>query len=190
MTPIILDGPAVEPVSLAEAKIWLRVDGADEDDLVSTLIVAARLMVETWANKRLISQNWRLVLDGWPDSGILRVPLTPVQAVTRIRTYDVNGVPSVVPPASYTVDSVSEPVRIVAGVNFPAPGRVVSGIEIDLTAGFGATSRSPPASLRQAVLLLVARWYEARGDGAANADISLPPDVAALIAPYRSVRLA
>ncbi len=190
MTPIILDGPAVEPVSLAEAKIWLRVEGADEDDLVSTLIVAARLMVETWANKRLINQNWRLVLDAWPAGRVLRVPLSPLQAVTRIRMYDGNGAPSVVPPATYTVDVVSEPPRIVAGADFPTPGRVVSGIEIDLTAGFGTTSRSPPAPLRQAVLLLVARWYEARGDGAANADISLPPDVAALIAPYRSVRLA
>ena len=46
MTPIALTPPAQEPVSLAEARAFLRLDQTEEDDLLATLITAARLMVE------------------------------------------------------------------------------------------------------------------------------------------------
>ena len=45
MTPILISPPTVEPVALADAREWLRLVETNEDDLVSALIVSARLMV-------------------------------------------------------------------------------------------------------------------------------------------------
>ena len=42
----ITSEPATEPVSLAEAKLYLRVDSSDEDDLITSMIVSARQMIE------------------------------------------------------------------------------------------------------------------------------------------------
>lgn len=34
MSPILISPPAVEPLSLSEAKAWLRLDSAHEDEIV------------------------------------------------------------------------------------------------------------------------------------------------------------
>ena len=67
-----ISAPAAEPVTLAEAKAHLRVVDAVEDTLISGLIKAAREEVEAATGLALISQNWRLYLDCWPPSGLVR----------------------------------------------------------------------------------------------------------------------
>ncbi len=59
MKRLLLEGPAVEPVTLAEAKAHVRVDADDEDDLLGALIVAARVSVETEIRRVMIEQSWR-----------------------------------------------------------------------------------------------------------------------------------
>ena len=46
MTPLALGPPVMEPVTLTEARQFLRLDQTDEDSLLATLITAARLMIE------------------------------------------------------------------------------------------------------------------------------------------------
>lgn len=50
--------PTSEPVSLADAKLWCRVDNTSEDDVISTLISAAREQVETDMGRQLGAQTW------------------------------------------------------------------------------------------------------------------------------------
>jgi hypothetical protein len=66
MSPILIVPPAAEPVTLADAKLYLRTAGPDEDDLVIALIRAARHLVEATSNRLLVSQTWRLVCAAWP----------------------------------------------------------------------------------------------------------------------------
>lgn len=66
MPLILTDGPAVEPVTLAEAKAHLRVDGTAEDTLIGSLIVTSRLHVEAAMGLALVTQSWSVFLDAWP----------------------------------------------------------------------------------------------------------------------------
>lgn len=189
MTPLALTPPAQEPVSLAEAKMFLRLDQNAEDDLLSTLITAARLMIEAAAGRLLVDQAWRIVIDRWSDGGEIRLPLSPVSAMTAARVYDVLGVPQPVAPAALQLDIAADPpvIRLVGEV--PEIGRPRGAIEIDVVAGFGATASAVPALLRQAVLRLAARWFEQRGDVVGRDAEALPAEIMALVAPFRRARL-
>ena len=52
MTPILLAGPALEPLSLDEMRVYLRLETSEEDGLVLSLIKAARNAVEQGARRR------------------------------------------------------------------------------------------------------------------------------------------
>jgi uncharacterized phiE125 gp8 family phage protein len=188
MTSYLLAGPAEEPVSLGEAKAFLRVDDSAEDGLITTLIGAARLHVEGVTGRALLAQSWRVVLDGWPDDRQVKLPVTPFMAVTEVNAYDTAGGAHELPLAQF----MSEPDRLllpntVAGMPVL---RERQGIEIDYVAGFGTEPEDVPADIRQALLLLVGYWFEHRdavivaGSGAV-----VPSGFDRMVASYKRVRL-
>jgi uncharacterized phiE125 gp8 family phage protein len=76
------------------------------------------------------------------------------------------------------------------GVSFPLPGKAAGGIEIAFTAGYGAAASDVPAPIRQALLLLVAHWYEHRDPIEIGTDATIiPAAVSELLQPYRVRRL-
>ena len=64
----LIDPPATEPVTVAEAKAHARIDIDDDDAMVAALITAARQWVEDTTGRCLITQQWKLTLDNWPAS--------------------------------------------------------------------------------------------------------------------------
>lgn len=187
MIPVLLDGPVVEPVSLTEAKLWLRLDTTDEDDLVRALIVAARLMVEAEIGQVLIGQNWRLVADHWPEGELVPVRIGRILSVAGGRVFSADGTPTAIAPDRFNVFPNSDPPTILP-LERPAPGRAYAGIEIDLRLGFGEDAASVPETIRLAIRRLVTLWYEDRGD-AADVEAGLPPQIRVLLKPFRRIRL-
>lgn len=188
MTPILMNGPAIEPVTLAEAKNWLRIDQTEDDALIQTLITSARLVVEANARVMMIAQTWRLVMDSWPSSPAIAMQLKPLISFDAVRVKDSAGNPQIVPPQTYLEDKTPNKARICFLSVPPTPGVKFAGIEIDLTLGFGPSASDVPGPLRQAIRLLLARWYENRGDTETDAQ-NLPAAVESIVAPWRSARL-
>src|SRR5690242_14642320 len=81
MPSILLTPPAVEPLSLAEAKAFLRVEHDDDDDIIAALIAGARIHVEAQTRRALITQSWRLVRDCWPQDGRIEVRPAPLRSL-------------------------------------------------------------------------------------------------------------
>jgi uncharacterized phiE125 gp8 family phage protein len=190
MPSILLNGPAVEPLALAEAKAYLRVETSDEDETIAALIAAARLHVEAQTRRALITQSWRLTLDAWPECGRVTLRPAPLQSLSAARVYDANNVAHALDLQNFVPDLAASSINF-ASWAVAQPERAASGIELDVVCGYGDGAEVVPEALRQAIRLLVAHWYENRGlvvPGAMSL-ASLPSTAAALIAPYRMVSL-
>jgi uncharacterized phiE125 gp8 family phage protein len=189
MPSIFLTAPAVEPIALADMKAFLRVDTADDDDIITALIAGSRIHVEAQTRRALITQSWRLSRDSWPEDGRIKVLPAPLQSLTAARVYDEDGTTRTVDTQGFVLDLAASALAF-APWALPMPGRLVAGIELDVVVGYGDTASDVPEPLIQAIRLLVAHWYENRAvvaNGTSNA--KLPQTVAALLAPYRVLSL-
>lgn len=166
----LVTAPAVEPVTLAEAKSHLRLDpdGTDENALIADLIRAARENVENFTHRAIIAQTWDLKLDGFPG-GPICLPFPPLLSVTSITYLDGAGVSQTWASSNYIVDKPSGPfaqagrIYPAYGVVYPTTRGQVNAVAVRFVAGYHAdaeTSRNVcPAALKQGIKFLVANWY-------------------------------
>lgn len=178
----LVTAPAVEPVSLADAKIYCRVDRDIEDSLIESFISSARRKVELHLGRSLINQTWRLNLDKWPSSGRVLLPKSPLQSISSISYYDPDGLQTVWPASNYTTGSVRRVGAIwkVPSADFPSleSGRE-QPISIEYVAGYGAAGSDIPDQFLTAIKMLVLSMYDLRGvayTGSKPHDLSLNVD--------------
>src|SRR5690606_32253051 len=91
MPAVLLTPPAAEPLSLEDAKNFLRVEHAADDELIAALIAAARGEVELATRCVLITQTWRIVLHRWPASRRIVSPVNPLRTLEAVRVFDGEG---------------------------------------------------------------------------------------------------
>lgn len=188
---VLITAPTAEPVTTAEAKAHLRVDISDDDTLIDRLITAARRRVEHDSLHALLTQTWELVLGGFPDADRIELPHPPLASITSVTYVDSAGASTAWASSNYAADTDSTPGRLVLGYGKSWPTftpRPYSAVKVRYVAGWTAAA-SVPAELRQALLLLVAHWYEQReavptGNGGVSA-VPVPLAYDALISDYR-----
>jgi Phage gp6-like head-tail connector protein len=210
----LITPPAIEPITLAEAKAHARVDSSDDDVYLTALITAAREMIERMTGRALISQTGRLTLDDWPRGGgteewwdgvrdgalaaltaeFVDLPKAPFLAVTSVVTKDESDTPTTWAAANYYPTRAPNGygrVNPKRGVVWPivTPYRARGGIEITFTAGYGAAAVDVPVALRQAVKMVVLHWYEKRepASDCAASDL-MPMGLGTILASYRVFR--
>jgi len=164
--------PTTEPVTLAEAKVQLRVDGTDDDDRITALIAAVREYVEVATGRALVTQTWTLVVDGFPGGGF-EIPKPPLKSLTQITYVDVDGVTQTLSTDVYVVTQPTGPraasgrVDLAYAQAWPATKAEVGAVSVTFDAGYGAAD-AVPDGLKQAMLLLIREWF----DGTDNSGVS------------------
>ena len=163
--------PAVEPVTLSEAKAHLRVDTTADDAYISSLISAAREWCEQYLDRSLVHTQWVLRFDKVPPDGTMdielpRPPMATAGTATAVAltfTYE-NGTTATYSTASYRVDRNGVPgtVKTLYGQTWPPHLQDDNAISVTWWGGYGASGTSVPAAIRHAMLMLVCFWYENR----------------------------
>lgn len=157
--------PAVEPVTLAEAKAHCRVDTTDDDAYLATLVSAARTYVEDILDITMITTVWEARYDAFPLWELV-LPRPPMAAQTVTVIYrDEGGVnQTITSVAGFQADPHVTPGRIYPLYNgvWPAVRGDENSVTVRWTAGYGASGASCPPTLRHLILILVAHWYANR----------------------------
>lgn len=156
-------------MSLAEAKLHLRVEHTADDALIDSLIKSARERVEERRSRVLVTQTWDLFLDSFPSAvgapDVIEIPVTPLSSVTSVKYIDTDGVQQTVDAGDYDVDNASAPARIAPafGKAWPAPRSQLNAVEVRFVAGYGAVA-DVPATIIAELKALLAQLYEHRDD--------------------------
>ncbi|MBK8916371.1 MAG: phage head-tail connector protein [Phycisphaerales bacterium] len=188
----LITSPTAEPVTLAEAKLWLKVEAGDtaDDSLITRLISAVREWGEQKSGRAFLGQTWRLTLDAFPDA--IELTRVPILSVNSVKYVDENGAPQTLSPASYTVDSASEPAWVVQayGTSWPTTRRDVNVVEVEWVAGYHATDAGKvPDAIKDWMHLNLAAAYANREAFVAGQEIRSLPFVDRLLDRYTVPRL-
>ena len=179
----LITPPANEPVTLEEAKAWLKIETADEDTLLLRLIATARQMVEHYTSRAVLEQTWRLVVQSPLALPVIVVSKAPAQRLVAAFVQSASGDQTALDLNDIRLDSLSQPARLT--LSNACLGQGVGSYAFDIVFGYGATPDSVPEAIKQAVLVMVAQAYEQR-----CATDRLPIDaIAGLIAPYMIRRI-
>ena len=185
----LLTAPAIEPVSLSDARDYLRVIGLDEDNLILSLIKGARQWCEEYCNSAFVNQTWELWLDTWPSDNVIKLERPPVSAINSVKYYDTANVEATITAADYFANYKTYPANLslAYGKAWPATSlRPYNGIVVNFTTGYGVNASDVPDSIRTAIKMLVSHLFETRQPEIVGLSIgSIEFAFKALLSPYR-----
>ena len=174
---IAVQAPTVEPVTLAEAKLQLRLTDlfVADDPYITSLIPAARDRAERYCNRFFSSQVVKLVVkDGFPTGSFFEIPFPDVTSIDSIFYIDSSGTSTEITGFSFLSDSRT----IFNAEGWPTD---VQSMTVTMTV-------EPPVvydSVRQAILMMITDMYELRTESVVGASVAENKAVKALLYPYR-----
>ena len=177
--------PTTEPISLQEAKDYLRVDSNVEDTLITALIKAARSKVENDTWRKMITQTLLLSMDKSEVKRFVGITGSPIQSITHIKYFDINVVQQTLSTGSYQSNLLNEP-AIIEITDMPDMADRMNALQIEFICGYGVAA-SVPEDLKLAMLLLIGHYYEHREAVTVGNMKDLPMAYDALISPYRLI---
>lgn len=167
MTVKTIVEPAVEPVSLAEARLWLRIDEGDttQDPVIEVLIKAMREHAEdSLTGRAFVSRTLRLSLPAFPAGSVIELPYPPLISVTSVKYIDDAGALQTVAAADYEIDYEREPALIQPAYlkSWPSTRAVFNAVQVVYVAGYPSGSPSDAAAAREVVPAAFKLWMRAR----------------------------
>lgn len=155
-----------ELVSVAEAKLYTRIDTSADDTLIDDMITQARVFIENYISRDVVAKNRTYYVD--QTNGLFDLPFAPIASVSSVTvegeaaTYDILGLDD------YSIELHGGPSKHVK-VTY-------------VTAGIN------DSAIKQAILQLVSTLYDNRADYVTGTIVSdVPTNVKSLLAGYKTM---
>lgn len=191
------DSPTESPMSLAQAKLHLRVDINDDDELIGQLVDAVTLKAEAHCSAAFVPRSYSMWLGAFPGYGsgvfgpgldgeetpsrfggssqsrypsAICLPVHPLISVSAITYLDTDNVEQTLATSKYVVVTNRRQPMIVPATGYPWPATYdhPEAVRVNFRAGFEGGC---PADAVIGMKLWLTHLYENRGetDGAAPA---------------------
>lgn len=144
--------PAIEPVSVQEARAALALPSSVPDTTISAALIAARQSIEGpngYLCRALITQTWDLTLDCAPAVSVV-LPLPPAQSVVSVDTWDGGGWVEF-PDTEYRL-SKGIPDFVLPRSGWPS-GTGSRSFRVRYVTGYGNAPADVPQAIRQAIIM-------------------------------------
>lgn len=156
MKIILKTPPVLEPVTIDEARAFLRLANQQEQDTLPTLIAAGRAHVESLTGRALLKQEWQMTLKPpYPPSSplvrmgaghvVIHLPKPPLMSVVSVKLGEKD------------IPFQQEESKVVL-----SPQYWNETIKINYWAGYGETATDLPPDLKMAVLMVIRCLYDDR----------------------------
>lgn len=181
------------PVTLDEVKAHLNVDFTDDDQLITGYMAAAVAYVEDHCGIITARRTLLWQQGVWTDP--ICIPLMGVREVSGVSYTDKDGVVHVLSgPNAWTVWEVGTSTEVRLGdIAEPELANAPNAVRVTLEAGYDLPGESEsygpcPPQVIQAILLLIAHFYEHREAATEKAQTIVPLAVKSLLDQVRVYR--
>lgn len=171
--------PSTSPVTVEQLQQHLDADAAD-NALLGQYNSAAVSWIEDYTV--LLLSAGEVVQEFEVLAGQSHLRRWPVATITSVMYIDRAGASQELAPTSYRFTTVNRPATMVGVGALPFVPRSPGAVTVTYTAGFD-TAAAVPATVVQAIYLLVGEFFKNREAGAISADASRA--LAGLLRPYR-----
>lgn len=182
----LVTGPSTEPLTYAEAKAYLRLNDDSEQSLVTSMITAARGIVEGHIWMPLISQVWAMQFDKDELSqAVVNINKAPLISVDSVTYYDNTNSIATLSAASYESDIYGSPARFRLKV-VPLVYDRMNALQVNFTCGYSSAA-NVPQPIKQAMYFILGHIYEQRQDVITGSQVNEVPLASRyLLEPYRN----
>lgn len=118
------------------------------------------------------------------STGVIDIPVPPLQSITAVQYYNFAGVLTTVASSAYNV-SLGTPARIQPQYStvWPISRPTIDSVQITFTAGYGPTAAVIPENIKTFIRMAVSHWYENRDLVAESGMAHVPFALEALLGP-------
>ena len=160
----LVTAPVRQPINISECKDQMRIEHSDDDIIINRFIDTATRYVDVTGalGKAMITQTW----GEWiaPNPSVVYLSLGPVQSVSANKYYDTNNALQTDTLSNYNVLGTSGRMLVSpkTGFNWPTTFQRDDAIKIEYVIGYGDAPTDIPETIRHALFILVAHYYENR----------------------------
>ena len=153
-----ITAPAALAVSLVDAKVALRVNGAALDAVITAWVQAITEHAEHLTGRSIITQTWQAICTSFDD--LQKLPNLPVVSVSSVKYYDLTNALQTLDPSNYSLFSVEYMATVRTFGAFPDTYERDDAVVVEYVAGYGGTEAATPAAVKAYILAKLVEVFD------------------------------